>query len=113
MREEGAEADGEAHGVWPPLRCSPHDIRARRRADGRRREAVGEASFQLMALDGLGVAVRPVWKSKFYGAFVQNRRVDLHAIDATPALIARQSQHGLIAVKFFDFHTASDGSNVA
>ena len=26
----------------------------------------------------------PVWKSKFYGAFVLNRRV-LHAIDATPA----------------------------
>ena len=28
---------------------------------------------------------RPVWKSKFYGAFVLNRRVDLHAIDAPPA----------------------------
>ena len=28
---------------------------------------------------------QPVWKSKFYGAFVLNRRVDLHAIDATPA----------------------------
>ena len=27
----------------------------------------------------------PVWKSKFYGEFVLNRRVDLHAIDATPA----------------------------
>ncbi len=26
---------------------------------------------------------RPVWKSKFYGAFALNRRVDLHAIDAT------------------------------
>jgi hypothetical protein len=26
-----------------------------------------------------------VWKSKFYGAFVLNRRVVLHAIDATPA----------------------------
>ena len=25
-----------------------------------------------------------MWKSKFYGAFVLNRRVDLHAIDATP-----------------------------
>ena len=72
----------------------------------RRREAVGEAPFQLVALEGLGVAVRPAWKSKFYGAFVQNRRVDLHAIDATPALI--QS----LAVKFFDFHTASDGLNV-
>ena len=27
----------------------------------------------------------PVWKSKFYGAFVLNHRVVLHAIDATPA----------------------------
>ena len=27
---------------------------------------------------------RPVWKSKFYGAFALNRRVDLHAIEATP-----------------------------
>ena len=29
--------------------------------------------------------LQPVWKSKFYGAFVLNHRVDLHAIDATPA----------------------------
>ena len=29
--------------------------------------------------------VTTVWKSKFYDAFVLNRRVDLHAIDATPA----------------------------
>ena len=27
----------------------------------------------------------PVWKSKFYGAFVLNHRVVLHAIDVTPA----------------------------
>jgi len=26
-----------------------------------------------------------VWKSKFHGALVLNLRVDLHAIDATPA----------------------------
>jgi hypothetical protein len=26
-----------------------------------------------------------LWKSEFYGAFVLNRRVVLHAIDATPA----------------------------
>jgi len=26
-----------------------------------------------------------VWKSTFYGAFVLNHRVVLHAIDATPA----------------------------
>ena len=85
MREEGAEAHSQSDGVGPPLRCSPHDIRARRRADGRRREAVGEAPFELVALEGLGVAVRPVWKSKFYGAFVLNRRIVLQAIDATPA----------------------------
>ena len=28
---------------------------------------------------------KTVWKSKFYGVFVLNRRVVLHAIDATPA----------------------------
>merc|ERR1719380_567996 len=32
-----------------------------------------------------GATSCPVWKSNFYGAFVLNRRVDLHAIDATPA----------------------------
>ena len=30
-------------------------------------------------------APTPVWKSKFYGAFVLNHRGVLHAIDATPA----------------------------
>ena len=28
---------------------------------------------------------KPVWKSKFYGVIALNLRVDLHAIDATPA----------------------------
>ena len=38
------------------------------------------------ALDAAGDdIVRSVWKSKFYGAFVLNRRVVLHAIDAPPA----------------------------
>ena len=32
-----------------------------------------------------GVASRAVWKSNFYGAFVLNHRVVLHAIDASPA----------------------------
>ena len=108
MREERAEADGQAHGVGRPLRCSPHDAGARRRADGRRREAVGEASFQLVALEGLGVAVRPVWKPKFYGAFVLNRRIVLHAIDATPARWRGDAGSSPV----FDFHTASDGLNV-
>ncbi len=34
---------------------------------------------------GFFVKQQPVWKSKFYGAFVLNHRVVLHAIDATPA----------------------------
>ena len=29
--------------------------------------------------------LKAVWKSKFYGTFVLNLRVVLHAIDATPA----------------------------
>ena len=33
----------------------------------------------------VAAALEPVWKSIFYGAFVLNRRVVLHAIDATPA----------------------------
>ena len=39
-------------------------------------------SFILLLLV-LGLA--PVWKSKIYGAFALNRRVDIHAIDAAPA----------------------------
>jgi hypothetical protein len=38
---------------------------------------------RLHARRGLGSGA--VWKSKFYGAFVLNHRVVLHAIDATPA----------------------------
>ena len=120
MREERAEADGQAHGVGPPLRCSPHDIRARRRADGRRREAMGEASFQFVALEGLGVAVRPAWKSKFYGAFVLNHRIVLHAIDETPARWRGDAGSSPLdrastaasSREIFDFHTASDGLKV-
>ena len=39
----------------------------------------------LEALDLGGARCRTVWKSKFYGAFVLNHRVVLHAIDATLA----------------------------
>ena len=59
-----------------------------------------------------------VWKSKFYGAFVLNRRVDLHAIDATPARWrgdagsspldrARTAPDALV-----DFHTEGDDRDV-
>ena len=35
----------------------------------------------------------PVWKSKFYGAFVLNHHVVLHAIDATPTLVDFPHSH--------------------
>ena len=35
--------------------------------------------------NALDAGREPVWKSKFYGVFVLNRRVVLHAIDATTA----------------------------
>jgi hypothetical protein len=61
--------------LWPTTRPSSRDGASRRRwcppPCGCRRAAARWRS--------------PVWKSKFYGAFVLNRRVDLHAIDATPA----------------------------
>ena len=46
----------------------------------------------------------PVRTSKFYGAFVLNRRVDLHAIESAASsmawrcrlLAARRSQHGRV-----------------
>ena len=52
-------------------------------------------------------AALPVWKSKFYVAFVLNRRVDLHAIDAPPCsmawrcrfLAARRSQRGHVVAE--------------
>jgi len=42
----------------------------------------------------------PEWKSKFYGVFVLNHRVVLHAIDATPA--RWRTPDALVA-----FHTGS------
>ena len=55
--------------------------------------ALEEEGLAAQLLDLIGVVGRgrapqrrrPVWKSKFYGAFALNRRVDLHAIEATPA----------------------------
>ena len=54
----------------------------------------------------------PVWKSKFYGAFVLKRRADLHAIDAAPArwrggvgLTARRSH---ASDSLFDFRTVRE-----
>jgi hypothetical protein len=51
-------------------------------------EGLAAQLLDLVGVVGRGRAPqrrRPVWKSKFYGTFALNRRVDLHAIDATPA----------------------------
>ena len=42
-------------------------------------------AFPPRGFPGQGFPSRAVWKSKFYGAFVLNHRVVLHAIDAMPA----------------------------
>ena len=49
-----------------------HDVR-------RPHDAVAEVARLALHVSG------PVWKSKFYGAFVLHRRIVLHAIDATSA----------------------------
>ena len=51
----------------------------------RRSRAALRRSSSTAARAAPSASTRPVWKSKCYGAFVLNRRVDLHAIDATPA----------------------------
>ena len=57
------------------------------------------STFQMAAIQGrtcvddTGWWCTTVWKSKFYGAFVLHRRIDLHAIDAPDALV--------------DFHTGA------
>ncbi len=45
-----------------------------------------------------------MWKSKFYGAFVLNRRVNLHSIDATPRWrggVPAHPTHWLISTQVF------------
>jgi hypothetical protein len=61
-------------------------------ADGREK-----AFYKFCAAAGGPTTYRPVWKSKFYGAFVLNRRVVLHAIDATPARWRRVVLHAIDA----------------
>ena len=48
-------------------------------------DADADEDRRLQAGGDLFYMCNAVWKSKFYGAFVLNRHVDLHAIDATPA----------------------------
>ena len=45
------------------------------------------------------VPSQPVWKSKFYDAFVLNHIVVLHAIDATPARWHSHLTHWLISTQ--------------
>ena len=78
VRDEGAQGAGQEAAVQaaePAGRGElPHDRERRPPLDLR----LGALLLVLRHLE-------PVWKSKFYGAFVLNRRVVLHAIDATPA----------------------------
>ncbi len=74
-----------------PLKTTTHDQnlgRAALRPDERQvRAALGIRGPP----EKFGVLVEPVWKSKFYGAFVLNHRVVLHAIDATPVRCTRHT----------------------
>ena len=60
----------------PPIDGRPDEARVLERLD---------QSHIIFGEDALDAGREPVWKSKFYGAFVRNRRVVLHAIDATTA----------------------------
>ena len=73
-----------------PVDGGPYETRVLERLD---------QSHIILRQDALDPRREPVWKSKFYGAFVLNHRVVLHAIDATPArwfLTARPSQDGRV-----------------
>ena len=104
MREERAEADGRP--TASGRRCgassyhNPTAVRGDAPMDGDARPLGARRLSNLMALrrrrrGAARPSGRPVWKSKFYGAFVLNRRDVLHAIDAT----RRSSLHG---VEIFD-----------
>ena len=72
-------------------RLGEFDVFPRRRRAARRAVPRLELGFKIVPreLEGpvacVSCVLVPVWKSKFYGAFVLNHRVVLHAIDATPA----------------------------
>ena len=64
-------------------------------------------------IDAVEATYGPVWKSKFYGAFVPNHRVVLHAIDATPARWRGDADSSPLdgastAASLVDFHTGLD-----
>ena len=62
--------------LLPPIDGGPYEARVLERLD---------QSDIIFGEDALDPGREPVWKSKFYGVFVLNRRVVLHAIDATSA----------------------------
>ena len=89
-------ASGRRRGAHGRLREAAAARRRRRPGRGARRlrRAAGEQDHCRQGTMGVGTpgargrrhrhGREAVWKSKFYGAFVLNRRVVLHAIDATP-----------------------------
>ena len=81
-RRPGPGVGGLRTGVGP--RQGRRAVGRRDRSHQRRRRVRGRRA-RARALRGRRAATVPVWKSKFYGAFVLNHRVVLHAIDATPA----------------------------
>ena len=87
-------APSEREDVW-----SRREQEAGRRRGGDRRDGARERG--------------PVWKSKFYGEFVLNHRVVLHAIDATPARWRGDADSSPLdgastAASLVDFHTGDD-----
>ena len=74
-------------------KCELKAARRAARAAKLRRDAETAARHEEVRIAKFGMRYKlpekktslPVWKSKFYGAFVLNHRVVLHAIDATPA----------------------------
>mgnify|MGYP001236154894 CR=1 FL=1 len=62
--------------LLPPIDGGPYEARVLKSL---------HQTHVILREDALDPRREPVWKSKFYGVFVLNRRVDLHAIDATPA----------------------------
>ena len=54
-----------------------------------------------------------MWKSKFYGTFVLNLRVVLHAIDAPPARWHRHPTHWLISTQVLTLKQPSASTKAA
>ena len=71
------------------MRVSSRVLLGQRRVQGRRVVVLDPSLMCLCFLDLADLLVKQLLEtcveSKFHGAFVLNRRVDLHAIDATPA----------------------------